>query len=257
MDPPADAHKAEVQRTIFDALLLECVLVGWGKNCSFVQGVSTGKDCMDLEPLPGDRLKEAVWQAATMLEAPQNKERLQAAMDFVLTRAVALHDDGSATVTSGDNAYELDPQKGCPCSDAKHRTKQCKHVLAVELFKRVQILLAQPGGADPPPEPPRSASWQVHEAPASCCLKFLLGGVECMYTMRDTDDEKLFARVRRLLPKVLQKVSSNGQKGSSGESNGADPSRCAIHNASMKRHTKGDQVWYSHKAPDGSWCRGK
>lgn len=40
--------------------------------------------------------------------------------------------------------------------------------------------------------------------------------------------------------------------------NGAvDPGYCAIHRVAMKRHEKDSQVWYSHKAPDGSWCRGK
>jgi hypothetical protein len=213
---------------------------------------------METNPTSDDRLKQAVVHAAAALETPQNKERLQAAMDLVLTQAVTLRDDGSATVVSGQHTYELDPQKGCPCGDAKHRTKQCKHQLAVELFKQVQALLSmQTGGAEPPPAPRQSAFWQVHEAPASCCLKFLLGGVECMYTMRDIDDDNLYARVRRILPKVMQKVGSNGQKIGGGESNSDDPSHCAIHNATMKRHTKGDQVWYSHKAPDGSWCRGK
>lgn len=40
--------------------------------------------------------------------------------------------------------------------------------------------------------------------------------------------------------------------------NGAvDPGYCTIHGCAMKRHEKDSQVWYSHKAPDGSWCRGK
>ena len=78
--------------------------------------------------------------------------------------------------------------------------------------------------------------------------------VECMYTMRDTDDTTLFARVRRILPKLLEK----GDKGNSPpESEQQETQRCPIHNVLMKRYAKGDQVWYSHKAPDGSWCRGK
>ena len=40
--------------------------------------------------------------------------------------------------------------------------------------------------------------------------------------------------------------------------NGAeDPGYCKIHGCAMKRHEKDSQVWYSHKAPDGTWCRGK
>ena len=36
-----------------------------------------------------------------------------------------------------------------------------------------------------------------------------------------------------------------------------DPSWCPVHGVTMKRHEKGSQVWYSHKGPDGEWCRGK
>ena len=36
-----------------------------------------------------------------------------------------------------------------------------------------------------------------------------------------------------------------------------DPGYCKVHRVAMKRHEKDSQVWYSHKAPDGSWCRGK
>ena len=40
--------------------------------------------------------------------------------------------------------------------------------------------------------------------------------------------------------------------------NGAeDPGYCKTHRVAMKRHEKNGEVWYSHKAPDGSWCRGK
>lgn len=40
--------------------------------------------------------------------------------------------------------------------------------------------------------------------------------------------------------------------------NGAeDPGYCKIHRCAMKRHEKNGEAWYSHKAPDGSWCRGK
>ena len=36
-----------------------------------------------------------------------------------------------------------------------------------------------------------------------------------------------------------------------------DPGYCKIHGCAMKRHEKNGEAWYSHKAPDGSWCRGK
>lgn len=36
-----------------------------------------------------------------------------------------------------------------------------------------------------------------------------------------------------------------------------DPAWCPIHAVAMKRHEKDGNAWYSHKAPDGTWCRGK
>ena len=30
---------------------------------------------------------------------------------------------------------------------------------------------------------------------------------------------------------------------------------CAEHQAEFKRFEKGNQVWYSHKGPDGRWCK--
>jgi hypothetical protein len=34
------------------------------------------------------------------------------------------------------------------------------------------------------------------------------------------------------------------------------PDWCAIHGVQMKRHEKDGAFWYSHRLPDGSWCRG-
>lgn len=40
--------------------------------------------------------------------------------------------------------------------------------------------------------------------------------------------------------------------------NGAeDPGYCKIHGCAMTRREKDNQVWYSHKAPDGTYCKGK
>jgi hypothetical protein len=29
---------------------------------------------------------------------------------------------------------------------------------------------------------------------------------------------------------------------------------CQAHNVPFQRRDKGDKAWYSHKAPDGTWC---
>jgi hypothetical protein len=30
---------------------------------------------------------------------------------------------------------------------------------------------------------------------------------------------------------------------------------CVQHNQEWKKFTKGNQVWWSHRAPDGTWCK--
>jgi hypothetical protein len=37
----------------------------------------------------------------------------------------------------------------------------------------------------------------------------------------------------------------------------SDVHMCSIHNCEMTRHEKDGHTWYSHKAPNDSWCRGK
>lgn len=36
----------------------------------------------------------------------------------------------------------------------------------------------------------------------------------------------------------------------------SDPVMCTIHNEPMQRREKDGASWYSHKLPDGTWCRG-
>ncbi len=201
-----------------------------------------------------DQFRQAVVAcAAGMNHAPYAGERLPKAADLVLTGNVALNDDGTATVVSGSHTYEIDPQDGCTCADSQHRSMYCKHRIAVELLKRVQAKLAQQGNGAAPPPPTAAcepSAWRVTEAPASCTMKFQAGRIDILLTLRDTNDVSLFERIRKVLPRILEKADGNT----------ADPPpetpRCPIHNVSMKRYTKGDQAWYSHKAPNGSWCRG-
>ena len=82
-------------------------------------------------------------------------------------------------------------------------------------------------------------------------MKWTQAGIELLLTLRAANDDDLFSRIKRILPKVQEKVnhSSNGQT--------PDAAQCAIHNVPMKQHSKGNQSWYSHQTPDGEWCRGK
>ena len=162
-------------------------------------------------------------------------DRLHKALALVLAHAVTLHPDGTASVQSGKQTYRLAPE--CPCTDATHRAELCTHTLAVELHRRALALLDStapassptaaraPVSAPPPPnaEAPPAATpaaaedtrqerlpsadrWDVHEAPASCCLRLRVGDLEILYTMRDVTDAELTSRVQHLVPWVQDLV---------------------------------------------------
>ena len=57
-----------------------------------------------------------------------------------------------------------------------------------------------------------SADWQVHEAPVACTLTFVCKGVDVHLTMRDVSDDALFARIKRILPKIQEKVETDRSK---------------------------------------------
>jgi len=219
--------------------------------------------------LHNDHFRTIVAQVAATMEKPEYGDRLQKAVTLVLSNSVSLHDDGTATVKSGNRTYELTPE--CTCEDAQRRSLYCKHFLSVELLKRTYGQLYPSSNGHTPNAPSHSklvasqaACWSVHEAPASCCLKFNLHGVEILYTMRDVDDDTLYTRVRRILPKILEKTSK-GTNGPSGpnSTNGTEPVQpdddpyCHIHKVPLKKFSKHGRTWYSHKKSDGSWCRGK
>ena len=216
-----------------------------------------------VQALDADRFAVACRQAAATLETPERNGRLTNAMDLVLAEAVTLHDDGTAVVHSGSHTYHLEPD--CTCQDSQHRTRYCKHYVAVELLKRTYERLHIPvNGNGPQATPtapqPRAETWQGAQAPSSCTLKWNIAGVELMLTLRDATDEMLFARIGKVLPKIEAKVEAQRQarQEQTPEQNQAE-GYCTIHDVPMRRSKEGDG-WY-HKAgekPDGKaiWCRG-
>ena len=205
-----------------------------------------------------EQFQRAVVRAAeTMNEAPYAGERLQKAVDLVLTGSVSLNGTGSATVKSGSHTYQFDPENGCTCADSQHRSKHCKHAIAALLLKRTQTLMQeQESGIDPAPlvEVPQAAAqptaWECAQAPSSCTMKWNQAGIELLLTLRAANDADLFSRIKRILPTIQEEVSNSGNGPTQ------DAAQCAIHKVPMKRYSKGDQAWYSHQAADGTWCRG-
>jgi len=158
-------------------------------------------------------------QAAEALRPQHESERLAKALTLAQNGDVVLEDDGTATVQgSGPAPYTVSGAL-CDCPDATKRGAPCKHVLAVAIHQQALALLApstsaapQPAATTPPPtapaqktrqgRPPSADRWDVHEAPASCCLRLRVGELELLYTMRDTTDAELTSRVQHLVPWV-------------------------------------------------------
>lgn len=53
------------------------------------------------------------------------------------------------------------------------------------------------------------------------------------------------------------KSTSTPRAKPAGADNATDTQVCAVHNATMKRHEKDGNSWYSHKLADGAYCKGK
>lgn len=98
------------------------------------------------------------------------------------------------------------------------------------------------------------------EAPASVTVKFVLDGFDTMLTLRAETGQDVLRKLQGAM-NALAEMGATPTNGHSANgktaSNGDEPQMCPIHGVVMQRHEKGSQTWYSHKTPDGSWCRGK
>jgi hypothetical protein len=220
-----------------------------------------------LQSLHDDHFVVAVRQAAATLDRPEYNGRLTKAMDLVLGGSVTLHEDGTATVTSGAHTYDI--RDTCSCEDSRRRSLYCKHFLAVQLLKRTYERLGRPvnGVRNNQIDTPQSAAWQCAQAPASCTLKWQLNGIELLLTLRDTTDDALFTRLKRVLPRITEKVDAqrhtlqaDGQRGpgrGTGDTAHGETPYCHTHGVPLTQYTKGSKVWFSHRTENGAWCRGK
>lgn len=218
------------------------------------------------------RYAQTVKDAAEALQArpwlPDLGNRLTAGMDLVLKHAVAPQGDGYQ-VTSGTTQYQLTPH--CTCQFAEHQSKWCKHAIAVELYKAVQQPLGSdarngqsphadttPPAADAPLSTPAASApppvTTLPEAPASITMKWQDGGVDLMLTLRDTDDDALFSRVKQVLPKIKQTVQQQAQaEQQQAEATGA--ACCPRHGIRKLKPSKFGGVYCTGKSQiDGTYC---
>jgi len=104
------------------------------------------------------------------------------------------------------------------------------------------------------------------EAPASINFKFRLRGYDAQLTLRDVSGSALLPKFQAALsaleemgaePRNLPPLPLNPDAAQPPQAAATDPSFCSIHNCKMTKRERNGDVWYSHKAPDDTWCRGK
>lgn len=185
-------------------------------------------------------------------------------MDLVLEGKVT-QQDGLWTVQDSTKPYEINGE--CPCPQGQRAaSKWCKHLVAVELWKRAQAIM-QPGASngnghkpEPSPEPepePLPAipdcqdtrHWTDVLAPICHTVKYVVGGIEHCTVIRGDDMQEVMAQVKQLMATI--------KKGREAETVPTeDVPVCAEHGVAYRQHTKDGRSWWSHRQGDG-WCRKK
>jgi len=97
--------------------------------------------------------------------------------------------------------------------------------------------------AEAKPETP-----MLPEAPASANVHVTLAGRKVQVTLRDSDEQRLLARLTALLQRFPAEDDSAEQEPAEGW--------CSKHGAQMKLRNGEHGAWWSHKTTQG-WCKGK
>jgi len=198
---------------------------------------------------PSDRqaFRELVAQVAAKAKGilPQETNgRIESAVKLVLNHDVQALDDGSIRVGSSSDPTRVYHLVGtaCECKDYPRAPEGwCQHRIAAGISKRVgEMLAALPAPAPEAPAVP------LPEAPASVNVHLTIGGRQVQLTLRDSDEGRLLAR----LEAVLQRFPLPEQAPAQGEG------WCSRHNVQMAQQTKQGRVWWSHRTPEGHWCKG-
>jgi len=224
--------------------------------------------------------REAVADIADKARAklPECNGRVDKAVAIVLAGDVELLADGTTKVASqsnGTTVYHV-VNGHCDCRDFEKAPHQfCKHRLSAAIARRAQELVKQRleqlnhvsnGTSQLPAEqtlaqPQGETALALPEAPVSITLKATLHGHEVMVTLRGTDFASVKAQVEQASQwlRIQAPAQPPTQPPGQGKTQSAheDSPYCRAHNAVLKRYERNGQVWYSHKLPNGQWCRGK
>jgi len=222
----------------------------------------------------------SILKRSTKATLPECNGRVDSAVKIVLAGDVELMPDGKAKVASqsnGTTAYHV-VNGECSCKDfPKAPSNWCKHRIAAGLQKRATALAKQKlaqldgasnGHAEAPSQPPAESPQgqpqgetvpTLPEAPASANCHILIEGRQVQVTLRDTDETRLLTRLAALLQQypLAQPPTQPPAQGTGQPSSQDDRPYCHTHKVALQKFTKDGRTWYSHKAPDGSWCKGQ
>ena len=203
--------------------------------------------------------------------------RVESAARLVLLHDVTPQADGSILVGSSSDPMKQYRLEGttCTCQDFVHGKAPegwCQHRIAAGIAKRVRELLPvvpesvepwsdhDPGqGVEEPEMPvdvpydPTPAPAPLPEAPASVNVRVQIGGREVQWTLRDTDEARLAARLEALLRRYPLPDRPADQAPAPTPSPAATTPQCPTHGA-MKPSTKGKGWYCPHKLADDTWC---
>jgi hypothetical protein len=168
--------------------------------------------------------------------------RIAKAVTLVLQGDVEPQGDGSVVVFSATDATRRYVLQGhtCTCTDFERGQAPdgwCAHRIAAGIHKRVQELVPPAPPVEPAPPAP------LYEAPSSVNVHLTIAGRDCQLTLRDHDETRLLVRLDAVLQRYPQPPAASPP--------------CPLHQVPMKQTTKDGRSWWSHKTPEGHWCKGK
>ena len=196
--------------------------------------------------------RSAVAEIADKAKAklPECTGRIDSALKIVLAGDVELLQEGGARVASRSDCrmvYHLANGR-CDCKDYPRAPGQiCAHRLAYGIARRAAELMP------PQPEPlmlPPAPTSSLPEAPASANCHIILEGRQVQLTLRDTDEARLLQRLQAVLAQypVAQPPAPAASTGEGW---------CQKHGLQMTQTHKDGRAWWSHRTPDGQWCKGR
>jgi hypothetical protein len=162
-------------------------------------------------------------------------------------------DDGRSAVvqSSTDPTLFYHVNGHCTCKAQEFHDAPCKHRLSLRMYQRVCERLAEEHECyDLTQDPAVPAATPLPEAPASVNCHITIAGRQVQLTLRDTDETRLLARLETVLQQYPVPVPAT-QEPTEGW--------CVPHGVQMRWNPgkDGKAGWWSHKAPEGQWCKGK